>query len=167
MDGTKIEFRYEVSVTRVVFIILQWYSFEFCRVKSPFRFFPREKRGKLIDAFGYIRLKYIVCQRIDSKSRGNLQPRINLHLEVLVGGMVVQTVVCGLTELRIRDCSPWYDTLGFSDNFLILIVFLPRYGSYIFLGQFRIKKSGLINLWKYEFIIIFSFVKEKEKSRDS
>lgn len=45
-------------------------------------------------------------QRIDSKSRGNLQPRINLHLEVLVGGMVVQTVVCGLTELRIRDCSP-------------------------------------------------------------
>lgn len=85
--------------------MISGYSFEFCRVKSPFRFFPREKRGKLID-FGYIRLKYIVCQRIDSKSRGNLQPRINLHLEILVGGMVVQTVVCGLTELRIRDCSP-------------------------------------------------------------
>lgn len=41
--------------------MISGYSFEFCRVKSPFRFFPREKRGKLIDAFGYIRLKYIVC----------------------------------------------------------------------------------------------------------
>lgn len=37
----------------------------------------------------------------------NSLPRINLHLEVWVGKVVLvaQTAVCGLTELRIRGCS--------------------------------------------------------------
>lgn len=93
---------------------------------------------------------------IDSKSLGNLQPRINLHLEVFqVGGMACRQF--GLRFNRVKnDCSLWHDTgRGIFWQFLFLATLLFEY-----------KKKSSLNKWISSLEITFlSFFHKRERER--
>lgn len=94
---------------------------------------------------------------IDSKSLGNLQPRINLHLEVFqVGGMACRQF--GLRFNRIKnDCSLWHDTGGgIFWQFLFLATLLFEYKK----NQAWINGSHLSKLPSYR------SKREKERERE-
>lgn len=95
---------------------------------------------------------------IDSKSLGNLQPRINLHLEVFqVGGMACRQF--GLRFNRVKnDCSLWHDTGGgIFWQFLFLATLLFEYKK----NQAWINGSHLSKLPSYR-----SSIKERERERE-
>lgn len=93
---------------------------------------------------------------IDSKSLGNLQPRINLHLEVFqVGGMACRQF--GLTELRMIVLCDTTREEEFFDNFY----FSLRFCLNIKKNRAWINGSHLSKLPSYR-----SSIKERERERE-